>query len=165
MPLNEKRPSLWVEISVLVAILAVAAFLRLTQLDIVPPGMTHDEAAFGAEAEMVLAGERPVYFALGYGHEPLYAYLVALAFSLLGRTLIAIRVTSAVCGLLVVLGTYLLARRMFGVYTAWISAAWMAVAFWPLSLSRQALRAVTLPMLWLPAAWAMWRGLQRGSIR
>jgi 4-amino-4-deoxy-L-arabinose transferase-like glycosyltransferase len=158
MSSNEKRrPSLWVEIGVLVAILAVAAFLRLTQLDTVPPGMTHDEAAFGAEADMILAGDRPIYFALGYGHEPLYAYLVALSFSLLGRTLIAIRVTSAVCGLLVVLGTYLLARRMLGAYTALISAAWMAVAFWPLSLSRQALRAVTLPMLWLPAAWWFWR--------
>ena len=94
MPLDKKRrPSLWVEIGVLVAILAVAAFLRVTQLHTVPPGMTHDEAAFGAEADIVLAGDRPIYFALGYGHEPLYAYLVALSFSLLGRTLIAIRVT------------------------------------------------------------------------
>jgi 4-amino-4-deoxy-L-arabinose transferase-like glycosyltransferase len=166
MSLNQtRRPSLWVEISLLVAILAVAAFLRLTQLDRVPPGMTHDEAAFGAEAEMILAGERPTYFALGYGHEPLYAYLVALAFSLLGRTLSAIRVTSAVCGLLVVLGTYLLARRLFGAYSALISAAWMAVAFWPLSLSRQALRAVTLPMLWLPAAWAMWGALRDAGFK
>ena len=40
-------------------------------------------------AEQVLAGERPLYFALGYGHEPLYAYAVALAFCLLGRTLAA----------------------------------------------------------------------------
>jgi len=146
------------EIGVLCAILAVAAFFRFTQLDAVPPGMTHDEAAFGAEAEMILSGQRPVYFALGYGHEPLYAYLVAVAFSLLGRTLIAMRVASAVCGLLVVLGTYLLARQMFGVRAAWIGAAWMAVAFWPLSLSRQALRAVTLPMLWLPAAWGFGEG-------
>jgi 4-amino-4-deoxy-L-arabinose transferase-like glycosyltransferase len=144
---------------VLGIIMAAAVFFRFTQLDSVPPGMTHDEAAFGAEAERILAGERPIYFALGYGHEPLYAYLVSITFSLLGHTLTALRVTSAVCGLLVVLGTYLLARRMFGVRVAWISAAWMAVAFWPLSLSRQALRAITLPMLWLPAAWWFWRGL------
>ena len=160
-----RRPGHWMEIGVLFAILATAAFLRLTQLNIVPPGMTHDEAAFGAEAERILSGERPIYFALGYGHEPLYAYLVAIAFSLLGHTLIALRATSAVCGLLVVLGTYLLARRMFGVRVAWISGAWMAVAFWPLSLSRQALRAITLPMLWLPAAWCLWRGLQVSCCR
>ena len=63
----------------LVALLTAALFLRLVWLDAVPPGMTHDEAAFGAEAEQILAGERPLYFALGYGHEPLYAYAVALA--------------------------------------------------------------------------------------
>jgi 4-amino-4-deoxy-L-arabinose transferase-like glycosyltransferase len=121
--------------------------------------MTHDEAAFGAEAEMVLAGHYPIYFSLGYGHEPLYGYLVALAFAFLGRSLLALRVTSAACGLLVVVGTYLVGRALYGRRTAWIAAAWMAVAFWPLSLSRQALRAITLPMLWLPAVWWFWRGL------
>jgi 4-amino-4-deoxy-L-arabinose transferase-like glycosyltransferase len=152
-----------VEIGVLLSILAAAAFVRFVRLDAVPPGMTHDEAAFGAEAELILAGERPLYFALGYGHEPLYAYLVAGVFMVLGRTLFALRVTSALCGLLVVLMTYLLARRMFGLRVAWITAAWMAVAFWPLSLSRQALRAITLPMLWLPAAWLFWEGLRASS--
>ncbi len=159
-----RRSRRWVEIGVFLSILAAAAFVRFVRLDAVPPGMTHDEAAFGAEAELVLAGERPLYFALGYGHEPLYAYLVAGVFMVLGRTLFALRVTSALCGLLVVLMTYLLARRMFGVRVAWIAAAWMAVAFWPLSLSRQALRAITLPMLWLPAVWLFWEGLRAAGL-
>lgn len=159
--LQNRRPGLWVQVAWLAAILVLAAVLRVRQLDTVPPGMTHDEAAFGAEAERILAGERPLYFALGYGHEPLYAYLVALSFTLLGHTLTAIRITSAVCGVLVVLGTYLVARQWFGPRAAVVAAAWMAVAFWPLSLSRQALRAVTLPMLWLPAVWWFWRGLRR----
>jgi 4-amino-4-deoxy-L-arabinose transferase-like glycosyltransferase len=150
---------------VLVVLLTVAAFLRFTQLNAAPPGMTHDEAAYGAEAERVLAGERPLYFALGYGHEPLYAYAVALAFSFLGRTLWAMRATSAVCGILVVLGTYLLTRRLFGVRSAQIAAAYVAVSFWPLSISRQALRAVTLPMFWLPAAWFFWRGMEGAGFR
>ena len=161
--LESKRSGHWIEAGLLFAILAVAAYLRFSQLSAVPPGMTHDEAAFGAEAERILAGERPIYFALGYGHEPLYAYLVAVAFSLLGHTLTALRLTSAICGLLVVLGTYLVARRLFGVSVALICAAWMAVAFWPLSLSRQALRAITLPMLWLPGVWFFWGGLQQTS--
>jgi 4-amino-4-deoxy-L-arabinose transferase-like glycosyltransferase len=161
--LKVRRSGLWGELGVLLFILAVAAFYRFTQLDTIPPGMTHDEAAFGAEAEMILSGQRPAYFGLGYGHEPLYAYLMATAFSLLGHTLISMRFVSAMCGLLVVLGTYVLARQMFGVRVAWISAAWMAVAFWPTSLSRQALRAITLPMLWLPAAWWFWKGIQVSS--
>jgi 4-amino-4-deoxy-L-arabinose transferase-like glycosyltransferase len=158
-----RRPG--VEIAMVVVLLAAAAFTRFTQLNDIPPGMTHDEAAFGAEAEQILSGQRPVYFALGYGHEPLYAYLVAAAFALLGRTLLALRLTSAVCGLLVFGFTYLVARRMYGVRGAWVSAAWMALAFWPVSLSRQALRAITLPMLWLPAAWLFWGGLQGAGFK
>ncbi|MBL7201810.1 MAG: glycosyltransferase family 39 protein [Anaerolineae bacterium] len=163
--LESWRPARWTNVGAIALILVLAAFFRFAQLDTVPPGMTHDEAAFGAEAEAILAGNRPIYFALGYGHEPAYAYGVAAAFMLLGRTLTAMRVTSALCGLLVVLGTYGVARRMFGVRVAWVSAAWMAVALWPVSLSRQALRAITLPMLWLPAAWCFWRGLHAAGWR
>ena len=107
----------------LVALLTAALFLRLVRLDTVPPGMTHDEAAFGAEAEQILTGERPIYFALGYGHEPLYAYAVALAFRLLGHTLTAMRVTSALFGLLAVLSTYLVARRLLPGWAPWLAAA------------------------------------------
>ena len=145
----------------LVALLTAALFLRVVALNTVPPGMTHDEAAFGAEAEQILAGERPIYFALGYGHEPLYAYAVALAFRLLGRTLLAMRLTSALLGLLAVLFSYLLARRLLGRGWALLAAAGMAVAFWPVSLSRQALRAITLIATWLPAAWLFWTGIGR----
>ncbi len=159
-----RRRGLGLEIGALVALLIVAGFLRFHQLDAVPPGMTHDEAAFGAEAEVVLAGDYPIYFALGYGHEPAYGYLVALAFALAGPSLLALRVTSAVCGLLVVAGTYLVGRTLLGRPAAWIAAAWMAVAFWPLSLSRQALRAVTLPLLWLPAVWCTWQGLRSAGL-
>jgi len=161
--LRVRRSGRWVEIGVLLAILAVAAFFRLRQLDSFPPGMTHDEAAFGAEAEQILAGDRPLYFSLGYGHEPLYAYLVAVAFALLGRTLAVMRGVEAICGLLIVLGTYLMARQIFGVRIAAISAAWIAVAFWPASLSREALRAVPLATIWLPAAWWFWRGVQAAN--
>ena len=159
-----RRWSLGLEIGALVALLIVAGFLRFHQLDAVPPGMTHDEAAFGAEAEMVLAGHYPIYFALGYGHEPLYGYLVSLAFALSSPSLLALRITSAICGLLVVIGTYLVGQELFGRPIAWIAAAWMAVAFWPLSLSRQALRAITLPMLWLPVVWCLWRGLRGAGL-
>jgi 4-amino-4-deoxy-L-arabinose transferase-like glycosyltransferase len=162
---GDRQPERVAEISVLVLLLAAAAFFRFTQLSDVPPGMTHDEAAFGAEAEWILSGQRPIYFALGYGHEPLYAYLVAGVFTVLGRTLLALRITSALCGMLVVGFTYLVARRMFGAHTAWVAAAWMAVAFWPVSLSRQALRAITLPMVWLPAALLFWGGLKVAGSR
>ena len=157
--MSAKSRRLWFEVMALLLVLAVAAFFRFAQLDTIPPGMTHDEAAFGAEAEKVLAGEWPIYFALGYGHEPLYAYLVAAAFAIGKHTLLTMRVVAVLIGMLVVVGTYVVARRMFGVRVAWVATAWMAVAFWPVSISRQALRGYTLPMLWLPATLFFWQGV------
>ncbi len=150
----------WRQVAVLMAILIVAAVFRFVYLDTLPPGMTHDEAAFGAEAQIILSGERPVYFALGYGHEPLYAYAAALAFRLFGHRLVVLRATMAVFGLLLVWLTWVWVRRWFGFAAAWICAAWLAVAFWPLSLARQALRGDSLAPIWLLAAWWFWEGLR-----
>ncbi|MDY7040513.1 MAG: glycosyltransferase family 39 protein [Chloroflexota bacterium] len=153
------------EIVALVAILVVATFFRVYQLDRVPPGLTHDEAANGHDATWVLRGVRPLYFATNYGHEPLYCYLVAGTSTLGGGNVneISLRLTSALCGLGVVLGTYALVRRMFGVPMALATTAGMAISFWPVATSRQGLRAGTLPLLLVPAIYCFWRGVEPAS--
>ncbi|MBC7250307.1 MAG: glycosyltransferase family 39 protein [Anaerolineae bacterium] len=152
------------EIVVLLAILLVATFFRVYRLGDVPPGLTHDEAANGHDAAGVLRGVRPLYFATNYGHEPLYCYLVAGISALSGGVNeITLRVTSALCGLGVLLASYALARRMFGVPTAIATAAGLAISFWPVSVSRQGLRSVTLPLLLVPAIYCFWRGIQARS--
>ena len=65
------------EWALLALILCLALALRLWRLDSVPPGLTHDEASNGHDAAAVLRGVRPIYFTVGYGHEPLYPYSVA----------------------------------------------------------------------------------------
>ncbi len=70
--------------SFLVAILLIAAFLRLYQLDAIPPGWTHDEAGHGHDAVAILHGARPIYETVGYGREPLYDYVVAGLMALIG---------------------------------------------------------------------------------
>lgn len=154
------RPGTWTEVCIVAFIIAVAAFLRFAWLDTVPPGMTHDEAAFGAEAEIILSGEWPVYFSLGYGHEPFYSYLVAVGFALFGHTLGVMRAVAAGFGLLLVPLTYYFARRWFGFHVAWISAVWLSVAFWTVNLARQALRGNMLAPLWLLAAIFFWEALR-----
>ena len=143
----------------LAAILLIAAFLRVYQLDAIPPGFTHDEAAHGNDALAILHGARPVYETIGYGREPLYDYAVALTMGLLARTdYLAVRLTSAFFGVLTVIGTYLCVRRMFDVFTALITAAMLAVSFWAISTSRQALRSVVLPALLGFAVYFWWKG-------
>jgi len=153
------------EILALVAILVVAAFLRVYQLNRVPPGLTHDEAANGHDAAWVLRGIRPLYFATNYGHEPLYCYLVASVSALSGVNVneISLRLTSALCGLGVILSTYALTRRMFGLPVGLATAVGLAISFWPVVTSRQGLRPVTLPLLLVPAIYCFWRGMEPAS--
>lgn len=153
------------EIVALVAILVVAAFFRIYQLDRVPPGLTHDEATNGHDALWVLRGVRPLYFATNYGREPFYCYLVAGVSALRGGVAneISLRLTTALCGLGMLLGTYVLARRMFGFPVALATTAGLAISFWPVFTSRQGVRPVTLPLLLVPAIYCLWRGLELTS--
>jgi hypothetical protein len=149
------------EILALAAILIVATWFRFYQLNEVPPGLTHDEANNAHDAAGVLAGVRPIYFPTGYGHEPLYTYLVALISTPSGVTEVTLRLATALCGMGVVLGSYLLVRRAFDPWVALATAAGLAVSFWPVFSHRQGVRSVTLPLLFVPAVFFLWRGLSK----
>ncbi len=147
-------------------ILLVAAALRLVALpdappDMtgVPPGMTHDEADHGLTAWQIVNGARALYFAVGYGREPLYDYATALLMAGTGPTILAARLTSVYFSLLMVAAVYAWARLAFGAPTALLAAAGLAVGFWPVMAGRQALRSVTLPALFALAVVLFWRGL------
>jgi len=140
-------------------ILCLAAALRLWRLDSVPPGLTHDEAGHGQDAIAILHGARPLYETIGYGREPLYDYMVAVAMAVLGRAdYLVLRGVSAAFGLLTIIATYLWVRRAFGPWEAVLACAWLAGSFWAVSVSRQALRSVMLPALLAAAVYAWWRG-------
>ena len=81
------------------AVVVLAAFFRFYALDSIPPGLHYDEAIDAHLAQDIRAGARPVYFEQGWGREPLYHYLVALAMNWASPAR-ALRVTSAVLGTL-----------------------------------------------------------------
>ena len=141
----------------LVALLFVAFFLRVWQLTGVPPGLTHDEANHGREAIGILNGIYLYFFPLNYGSEPLYSYTVALMMAALGRGLLALRLVNAFFGTLAIAMTYAWASKRFGRAVALLGAALMAVGFWPLASSREALRAGMLPFFMTLAVWFFWR--------
>jgi 4-amino-4-deoxy-L-arabinose transferase-like glycosyltransferase len=147
----------------LIAILLLAAFLRLHRLDAVPPGLTHDEASNGHDAAAVLRGVRPIYFTIGYGHEPLYTYSVALVMSLLGTTDTALRLTTVGWGTALILLSYCFARRLFGQLPALLTAALMATSFWCVMTSRVGLRAVTLALTFTASALCFWKTLPQNT--
>ena len=144
------------EWALLALVLCLAVVLRLWRLDSVPPGLTHDEASNGHDAAAVLRGVRPIYFTVGYGHEPLYPYSVAPVMALLGATDMALRLATVGWGLALVLLSYGFARRLFGSLPALFTAAWMATSFWCVMTSRVGLRAITLAVTFTASAFCFW---------
>ena len=156
----------------LVAILLVATALRVIGLDnfptplgATPPGLEHDEVAHWLINRDILAGEHAIYFSEAYGHEALYHYAQAYFGAAVGDHALALRLPSAYLGVLLVAVSYALGRRLFGVRMGLLSAAFLAVLFWPVFYSRLALRAVALPMVAGLSAVVWWRAFagERGS--
>ena len=147
----------WSAVLVLLLILLLAFALRAWDLTAVPPGLTHDEANHGREAIDILDGVFRLFFPLNYGSEPIYSYTVALSMALFGRGLFALRLVNVFFGLLTIALTYAWAVPRFGRAVALLGAALLAVSFWPLAGSREALRAGMLPFFFALAGWFFWR--------
>lgn len=148
------------ETILLILILLLAGGLRFIQLDSAPPGLTHDEADHGLDAVGVLEGVTPIYFTVGYGREPLYDYSTAPVMLLLGKTYLAGRVTAALYGMGLLLLVYAWVRLATqNPYLALATTAGLAVSFWGVSVSRHALRTITLPVTTMAATLAMWTGI------
>jgi 4-amino-4-deoxy-L-arabinose transferase-like glycosyltransferase len=149
----------------LILILLFAFALRTYQLTEIPPGLTHDEANHGRDSINILDGVLLFYFPLNYGSEPFYNYVVAGAMALIGENTFALRLVNVTFGLLTIAATYLWADWAFGRRTALIAAALLAVAFWPVATSRQALRAGVLPFLATVAVILFWQILRAAKAK
>ncbi|MDX1416959.1 MAG: glycosyltransferase family 39 protein [Candidatus Promineifilaceae bacterium] len=144
----------------LLLILLAAVFLRFYNLAEIPPGLTHDEADHGITAwGITSAGVREIYFTIGYGREPLYDYATSAMMTFLGSTYLAGRITAAYFSLLLIAAMFAWVRRAFDEPTALLTAAGLAVGFWPVMTGRQALRSTLLPALLVLAILFFWRGL------
>lgn len=145
-----------IEATLLIAIVLIAIIFRFAAFNQVPPGLHYDEAIDAKLAQEIRSGTWPIYFEEGWGREPLYHYLVAFTLNVIPDPTTALRLVSGVLGLIQILAAYFLFRRLFGVPTALIGAAWIAVLFWTVSTSRAGLRNITLTSLATLTALAFW---------
>lgn len=125
-------------------ILLLAFALRALGLDDVPPGWRDDEVIeTTVHAQLVIDGERPLYFIQAEGHEPIYHYLSAGWIALIGDSLFSVRLVSVFLGLLAVAAAYHLTRQLFGTRFALFVALLLAVSFWALMYSRVKIRHIS----------------------
>lgn len=155
----------WGKFALLAAITACAAFFRLHRIESLPPAAGYDAAYYGVDALHLLRGERPRIM-YPPNREPLFSYLVASSFVLLGASTTAIHATSAIIGTLTIPAVYFAAQALFDTsetplrrWAGTVAAMMMAVSYWHLNWSRLGVRAILVPFLGATTVGFLWRGL------
>lgn len=144
----------------LAAILVLAAFLRFFQLDAIPPGFQFDQAFNAFDLLRLLQGQFAIFFPANTGREPLYFYLSMPSVALFGTTAFAIKLTSAIIGLLTIPLNYGFVRSFFqSERIALLAAFFAAISFWHIFFSRDGLRVILEVPLTLLTFWYLWRAL------
>lgn len=143
----------------LLLITGIGAALRLVALHDLPPGLHFDEAVYGLLALNIGDGHYPVFFSSYTGREPLYMYMLALVFRVVGATTFGIRLTSALIGTATIPLAYLLFRELFpSRRIALLTAALTALSYWQLTVSRNGYPNILIPPLECLALLFLWRG-------
>lgn len=130
---------------ILLLILALASFFRFWQISTLPGGLFPDEAANGLDINNMFKGQLQPFYERGNGREALFFYFIAAVVAFFGRGPWQHHVVSAGFGLATVLVTYFLAKRMFGKRVGLLSAFFMAVSSYAVTVERTAFRANTVP--------------------
>ncbi|MBN1874703.1 MAG: glycosyltransferase family 39 protein [Anaerolineae bacterium] len=169
-PFPCKQRVLRLKLSLLGAIILLAAFFRLYRLSTLPPGDGYDPAYYGVDALQILQGARPIFLPSNFGREVLFSYLVAACMALLGPTSLAIHFASAVIGILTIPALYLFAEELFREeeeplrsWGALLAAFTLAISYWHLNWSRYGARVILVPLFACLTGYFLWRVLRRPS--
>jgi len=131
-------------------IIIIASILRLWQLGKVPSSPDWDEVALGYNAYSILQSGRdeygkflPIILRSFDDYKPaLYAYLVMPSISVLGLNVTAVRLPSAIFGILTVLAVFFLVRELFKKNNiALLTTFLLAISPWHIQFSRVAFEA------------------------
>jgi 4-amino-4-deoxy-L-arabinose transferase-like glycosyltransferase len=167
----------------LVLILLLAAFLRFYDLRELPPGLWFDEGLAGMNALRILHddhfrlySDNREFFAGSpeFGEEPMFHYLLALAIALAGPTVLALRATAALIGVLTVAAFYAMARVIWSSRSrteasqaingvALLATLLLAVFRGHVHFSRTVFRTTLVPLFACLLFLCWWRGVEKKS--
>ncbi|MBI2582802.1 glycosyltransferase family 39 protein [Candidatus Azambacteria bacterium] len=145
-------------------ILVLAAFMRLWHLPSTPPGLYPDEAMNGVNAlEANATGQYKIFYSENNGREGLFINLQALSVAVFGAKPWALRLVSAIVGILTVFGLYLLGKELFSRNVGLWASFFLAIGFWHVNFSRIGFRAIMVPFLLTWALYFWYLGTRKGS--
>jgi hypothetical protein len=145
----------WVFVA-LVVITLVGAYFRLNDLNLLPAEMTSDHVEMLIDGQRVLSGNPFVFFAGNGGREAAQFYALALFSQLrgLGLNFSTLKLLNAVEGILTIPILYWMGRavigereRRLGTMVGLLVAAFVAVSYWHVILSRIGERIVLMPLV------------------
>ena len=159
---------------ILAFIVLLALVLRFWQLDSNPPSLTWDEAAWGYNAYSLGIDGRdefgkflPIEYLESFGDfkPPLYAYLSVVPVWIFGLNEFSTRFISAFFGVLTVLVSYFLVKRIFPESDhkesyALLTALFLAISPWHIMLSRAAFEANVASFFIVSGVWLFLGGVQ-----
>ncbi|KKU01387.1 MAG: hypothetical protein UX03_C0042G0004 [Candidatus Woesebacteria bacterium GW2011_GWE1_45_18] len=153
----------------LIVLLAIA--LRFAGIEKVPPALNWDEISHGYNAYSILKTGKDewgatlptIFRAYGDYKLPVYIYLTALSEAIFGLTALAVRLPGVLAGIVTVVFTYFLARKLFNPKVALLSSLLVAIEPWSLFLSRGAFEANLALALILPGFYFFLKGLKESK--
>jgi 4-amino-4-deoxy-L-arabinose transferase-like glycosyltransferase len=143
------------------ALLILAAGLRLWQIDRIPPGLHHDEVINGQIIENEIFAGHPSIFYSTDGREGLFHLTLAAGLRFVGYNPLGWRLAGFAWGMIGLAAIYVLAQRLLDRRVALITLAFAATSFWSIYEGRAATRSVTLIAISALAAWAFFRAWQQ----
>src|SRR3989344_5657708 len=155
-------------------IIFLAFALRFVKLGSLPPSLTWDEASWGYNAYSLGVDARdefgkflPIQYLESFGDfkPPIYAYLDVFPVKIFGLNEFAVRFPSALFGVLTVLITYFLTKRIFWNSKskdqyALFSTLFLAISPWHIMLSRAAFEANVATFFIAGGVWLFLAGMQ-----
>lgn len=149
-------------LTLMTAILFVAAATRFWDLAAIPQGVWFDEAENGLVATRILRDPafHPIFIGDLTQLPSLFFYYLAGWIALLGSNILAVRLASASLGLLTVPLLYQLGRELFGQRVGLIAAFFLAVSRWDVNFSRFGMNGIAAPFFLVGALYFLARGLR-----
>ena len=154
-------------------IIFLAALLRFVQLGSIPYGVNVDEAERAYEAYSLLETGHDQHghawpitleaFSKFHDNASAISAYTAIPFTaLLGPGVIAVRLPSAIAGIISVIALIFLARRLSGDWrVGFLAGVLLAISPWHLTVSRTGHEAIWTSTLFLLGAWAYFTALDR----
>jgi hypothetical protein len=138
----------WIEVIALVLLITACAGLFGWQLDTLPIDVHGDEAEVGLDALRLLESTPFNLFRTGWYRLPIFhAVPTTVGLELFGRDLLGVRATSAIIGTVTVALTFALARRLWNLEIAVLSALFLATGRYFIHLSRTGYHYIDTPCI------------------